>query len=184
VKVKFGLALALAVHLNAQVPAGQPTPNSDVTAEVHLKAVKLVEMMGGRDRLVAALPEIIEQSKAEMKKQCPDCNPAFLTEWGKRMTARLKVDDYVNVSVRAYEKRFTDDELTEFLAVASSQKTEKPVPLSPALQKKISDLMPAIMGEIIGGSAEIGAKLGGEIGTEIQKEHPEYVPTKPKPDKL
>ena len=75
-------------------------------------------------------------------------------------------------------------ELTELLAVVSSQKTEKPAPPTPALQKKLSDLMPAIMGEIIGGSAEIGAKVGAESGTEIEKEHPEYVPARPKSDKL
>jgi hypothetical protein len=40
------------------------------------------------------------------------------------------------------------------------------------------------MGEIVGGSTEIGARLGGEIGAEIEKEHPEYFPKKPKPDKL
>lgn len=177
------LALALAVHVNAQVPAEQPTPKTDVTVEVHLTAVKLVEMTGGRDRFVASIPELIEQGKAAMRKQCPDCNPAFVTEWGKRMTARLKADDFANVAVRAYEKRFTNDELTEFLAVVSSQKTEKPAPLSPTLQKKLSDILPAIMGEITGGCTEIGAKLGGEVGTEIEKEHPEYFPAKPKSDK-
>lgn len=118
-----------------------------------------------------------------MQKQCPGCDPAFFIEWGKRMTDRLKVDDFVNVAVRAYEKRFTSEELTEFLAVVNSQKTDKPVPLSPALQKKVVDLLPAIMGEITGNSTQIGAKLGAEIGSEIQKEHPEYFLQKPKSDK-
>jgi hypothetical protein len=166
----------------AQAPE-QPAPVPDVTAEVHLKAVKLVEMSGERDRFVAAIPEMVEKGKAAMQKRCPDCNPAFSTEWGKRMAARLKVDDFFNVSVRAYEKRFTSEELTEFVAVLSSQKTEKPVPATPALQKKLLDLLPGIMGEIAGGCTEIGAKLGAEIGGEIQEEHPEWLPAKAKPDK-
>ncbi|HYL77908.1 MAG TPA: hypothetical protein VEU96_27090 [Bryobacteraceae bacterium] len=177
------LALALVIHLNAQVPAGHPMPKSDVTIEVHLKAVKLVEMGGGRDRLVATIPDMIERGKAAMQKQCPDCNPAFFTEWGKRMASRLKIDDFMNVAVRAYETRFTNDELTEFLTVMSSQKTENPVPFSPPLQKKLSSLLPAIMGEITGGCTEIGARLGGEIGAEIEAQHPEYVPARAKSDK-
>ena len=168
--------------MNAQVAAGQPA-KPDIAIEVHLKAVKLVEMSVGRERLAASIPGIIEQGKAAIQKQCPGCEPAFFTEWGKRMTARLKVDDFVNVAVRAYQKRFTDGELTEFLTVVSSRTAEKPVSLSPALQKKLLDLLPAIMGEITGGCTEIGAKLGGEIGAEIEKEHPEYVPPKPKSDK-
>jgi len=160
-----------------------PALKPDVAVEVHLNAVKLVDMDGTRDRMAAAIPEQIDQGKAAMRKRCPNCDPAFFAEWGKRMVARLKIDDLVNVVVRAYERRFTNDELTEFLAVVSSQKTEKPVPLSPALKKKTLDLMPAIMGEIIGGCAEIGARLGGEVGDEIEKEHPEYLPAKPKPDK-
>jgi hypothetical protein len=132
----------------------------------------------------ASIPEMIEQAKAAMAKHCPDCSADFFTEWGKRFTARLKIDDCVDVIVRAYEKRFTQDELTEFAAVVSSQKTDKPIALSPELKKKLTDILPAIMGEISGATTEIGARLGGEIGGEIEKEHPEYLRPKAKPDKL
>lgn len=69
--VKLAFALALAVHGYAQVPGGQPTPKPDAALEVHLKAVKLLEISGGRDRLVAALPEMIESGKVAMQKECP-----------------------------------------------------------------------------------------------------------------
>lgn len=128
--MKFVLAAALALHVYAQAPATQPSPEPDVVPEVHLKAVKLVETSGARDRLVASIPDMVNQGKAAMQKQCPGCDPAFFTEWGKRMTDRLKVDDFVNVAVRAYEKRFTSDELTEFLAVVNSQKADKPAPVA------------------------------------------------------
>jgi hypothetical protein len=179
----LSLALALAVHANAQAPAEQATPKPDVAVAVHLKAMKLIEMSGGRERIVAGMPAMIEQGTAAMQKQCPDCNPAFFTEWGKRMSARLQVDDLLNVAILAYEKRFTSDELNEFLAVVNSKKTGKPVALSPALQEKLSGVMPAILGEITGRCAEIGAKLGSEVGAEIGKEHPEYFPVGPKADR-
>ncbi len=179
--MKLFLAIAAAtLCLHAQAPTRQPAPKPDTAVQAHLTAVKLVELSGARDRIVASLPDMIEQGKAAVQKQCPDCNPAFFAEWGKRMSARLKVDDFLNVAVRAYENRFTNEELTELLAVVSARTAEKPISLSPALQRKLSDLLPAIMGEITGGCTEIGAKLGAEIGAEIEKEHPEYASPKPK----
>ncbi len=177
--MKVLLGVVLALPLLAQSPAQQSEPTSDLAAERHRKAVELVELSGGRARLQAAIPDMVEQGKAEMRKQCPDCRPEFLTEWAKRMAARFKADDFVNVAARAYEKRFTNDELSEFVAAAASQKTEKPLAPSAYLQKKLADLLPAIMGEIVGGCTEVGAKLGAEVGAEILKEHPEYE-SKPK----
>jgi len=160
-------------------PAARPAPKSDVPTDVHLKAIQFVEASGVRDRLVASIPVTVEQMKAKMQKQFPDFNPAFFTEFGKRYAARVNPDDFVNVAVRAYEERFTSDELTQVLTAARSRQTGKPIALSPALQKKLLDLQPAIMGEITGGCTEIGAKLGQQIGAEIEKEHPEYVRPKP-----
>lgn len=177
--MKFLLPLILAVSVHAQAPADK----GDAAVELLAKAIQFIEMTGGRERLVAGWPEMVEQGMSAMKKQCPDCTAAFLDEWGKRMKARLNVDAYVKVAAQAYAKRFTSEELDEFLVVVGSQKTGKPIPPSPALQKKAAELMPAILGEITGGSAEIGAKLGGEIGAEIEKEHPEYVRRKPAADK-
>ncbi len=178
--VKLVLGLLLALYAHAQTGA---TPKPDVTPEAHLKAVKLVQASGAREQVAASIPNLIEQGKAEMQKRCTGCDPAFIEEWGKRMVVRVKVDDFVDAVVVAYEKRFTADELTGLLDVVNSRKTEKPLSLSPALQKKVADLMPAIMGEIVGRSTEIGAKLGSEVGAEIEKEHPEYTQPKAKPDK-
>ena len=130
---------------------GQADPTSELAAERHRKAVELVEVSGSRARLVAAIPDMIEQGKAEMRKECPDCRPEFLAEWGKRMAVRFKADDFVNIAARAYEKRFTSDELSQFLAVAASQKTDKPVSPSVVLQKKLEDRLPAITGDIAAG---------------------------------
>jgi hypothetical protein len=174
--VKLLLALALTVHAWSQVTAAPAT-----TPEVHAKALQLVEMSGGRERILASMPAMIEQGTAAMRKQCPDCDPAFFAEWGKRMAARITPEDFLNVAVRAYESHFTGEELTEFLAVATAQKAGKPTMISVGLQAKMQQVMPAMMGEINGGSTEVGARMGMQIGAEIQKEHPEYFPTKPQP---
>jgi hypothetical protein len=175
--VKLLLALALTFPAFAQQAAAPLTPPP--TPELHAKALQIVEMSGGRQRILASMPALIEQGTAAMRKQCPDCNPAFFDEWGKRMAARLTPDDFLNVAVRAYESRFTLEELTEFMAVATAQKAGKPIMISVGLQAKMQQVMPSMMGEINGGSTELGARLGMQIGAEIQKEHPEYVPTKP-----
>ena len=171
------LAAALALPLFCQ------TPKPDATAELHAKALKLIEATGGRERFLANFPDMLEQANAAMRKQCPDCNPDFLKEWGKRIADRLKVDDFVNVAARAYEKRFSGDELSELVTIVSSQKTETPIKLSPELQKKMVEIQPALMGEIVGGCTEIGAKLGSDIEIELLKEHPEWS-QKPKAEKL
>jgi hypothetical protein len=172
--VRFLLAVGFALPLLAQSQDKKADPTSELAAQRHRKAVELVELSGGRARLQASIPDMVEQGKAEMRKECPDCHPEFLKEWGKRMTARFNADDFVNVAARAYEKRFTNDELAEFVAVMASQKTEKPLAPSAFLQKKLADLQPAIMDEIVGGCEEIGTRLGAEVGAEILKEHPEY----------
>lgn len=181
--VNLAPALLIAICLNAYAQEGPIAAKPESVESLHSKAVKLVEVTGVRNRLMAALPEMVEQGKAAMTKQCPNCAPAFIEEWGKRMAARFKVDDILDVTAKAYAKRFTGEELSELLAAFGSRKAIDPAALSPALQKRIVELLPAIMGEITGASTEMGAKLGSEVASEIEKEHPEYVVPKPKPEK-
>lgn len=171
-KLIFILAAAVVVGYG-QVAADQP-----VTGARHLTAVKLVDASGSRERMQAAAPTVIESAVASMGQSCPGCNPAFFAEFKKRFTERLRIDDFVAVVVRAYEKRFTENELAELLSAANAQKAQKSVPLSPELEKKVTDTMPALMGEIVGGTTEVGGKLGADIGAEIQREHPEWFPKK------
>jgi hypothetical protein len=60
--------------------------------------------------------------------------------------------------------------LTGLLANAHSRKNRKPASLSPPLQKLLTDLLPGIMGEIVGRCTEIGAKLGSEVGARPKAE--------------
>jgi len=102
--VRLFHVLFLALQLHAQGQTGQPPPKPDSALEVHLKAIKLVEASGVRDQVVASIPDLVEQGKAEMRKRCADCSSAFFEEWGRRMAARLKADDFLDAAAGAYEK--------------------------------------------------------------------------------
>jgi len=80
VKLVCGLALVLAAHAQT---ADAPVARADASAELPAKAVKLIELAGTRERMLA---------------------PSL---------ARFKIDDFVNVAVLAYEKRCNAGELSE-----------------------------------------------------------------------
>ena len=65
----------------------------------------------------------IENGKKKMMEVCPACAPEFGDEWAKRMLARTKVDEFVDVSVRVYEKYFNDADVTEMIAMAAARKS-------------------------------------------------------------
>jgi hypothetical protein len=159
---------------DAKAAPAKPDP------KLHADVVKLVELSGARKRLEDGLPSMVEDGKKEMMKRCPQCSPEFAEEWGKRMLARLKVDDFLRVFAAVYEKNFTDDEILELIRLQEKSNDSPPAP-SPHLKEKLTNDMPAIMSEIMGGCVQVASKLGGEIGAEIEKEHPEY--TKSKPEK-
>ena len=186
--------LFLAIFLaSPSLPAQTPTP---ATAQVekpaaqdaksttdkpdpklHADAVKLVELSGARKHLEDEFASMTEH----MMQQCPQRSPEFGEEWSKRMRARLKVDDFLEVFVQAYEKSFTDGEILELIKLQEKNNDSQPPAPSPHLKEKVDAVMPTVMSEVMGGCTRIGAKLGAEIGAEIEKEHPEY--TKAKPEK-
>jgi hypothetical protein len=181
------LVLFLAFFANAQSPADKPPQQDPPTAKqidpkLHADAIQLVEVSGAKQRLQGGLTENVAKGKKQMMETCPTCAPAFAEEWEKRMLERIKVNDFLDVYVRVYEKYVTDEEITESIALQSANKNEQTVEPSPALKQKLTSVMPSLMGEALGGCAQIGAKLGGEIGAEIEKEHPEYVKAKAQPN--
>jgi hypothetical protein len=190
--------LFLAIFLaSPSLPAQTPTPataQSEKPAaqdakpatdkpdpKLHADAVKLVEISGARKRLENGFAPMIEEGKKQMMQQCPQCSPEFGDEWSKRMLARLKVDDFLEVVVQAYEKSFADDEILGLIKLQEKSNDSQPPAPSPHLKEKVDSVMPTVLSDIMGGCSRIGAKLGAEIGAEIEKEHPEY--TKAKPEK-
>jgi hypothetical protein len=123
---------------------------------------------------------MVEDGAKVMMEKCPRCTPAFVEEWKKRFLERTNIQDYLDVYVRVYEKYLTDTEMNELIALQNKGTTKAATP-SPALQEKLKSVMPSLLGDAMGGCAQIGAKLGEEIGSEIEREHPEYL--KPATDK-
>jgi hypothetical protein len=115
-------------------------------------------------------------------RMCKDCDPAAGDEWARRMKLKLKVDDFMAIMVRAYEKHLTDDEITQLIAVMTDRKDAPAKPPPPALQQKLASVMPSVQSEILGGGTQLGAKLGADTELEIRKEHPEYFKTGAKPN--
>ena len=155
---------------NAATPAVKP-----VDPKLHADAIKLVEAIGAKEYLQENFEKLVEEGRKATMDKCPDCSPEFGKEWKKRFLEQSNIDDYLEVCVRAYEKYFTDAEITELIAL--KRDTSDNLIASPALKEKITAVMPELMGDVVGDCGKIGAKLGAKIGAEIQREHPEYVKT-------
>lgn len=176
------LALAVASIASAQPPAPvQPSQentvqqsNAPVDPALHEKALKLIELQGLRQKMQANLDKLVEQGKATMTSRFPGLDPRFVDEWGKRMRARVRIDDYIDIYVKAYEKYFTIDDMQELINAQIAVNDSKTAVLSQQLQEKLKTISPSMQSDILGLSTQIGSKLGAEIGVEIQNEHPEW----------
>jgi hypothetical protein len=171
------LALATLLCAAAQDPAEKP-----VDPKLHADAAKLVELSGARQRMQSGIDQLLKDGTAQFMRMCKDCDPAAGDEWARRMKLKLKVDDFMAIMVRAYEKHLTDDEITPLIAVMSDRK-DAPAKQPPAeLQQKLASVMPSVQSEILGGGTQLGAKLGADTELEIRKEHPEYFKPAAKPN--
>lgn len=158
------------------IPSDPPVPSvSTPDSHVHANVLTLIQLTGDRGRLQDTLPKLLGQAKAKMLKTYPNVSPAFGEEWEKRMGARISVDDFLDVTAGAYEKHFTSEEIQELIALFKAKQEGKPVKAPESLQQKLVAEMPAILGEIAGGTTQVAVKLGSQVGGEIGKEHPEYL---------
>ncbi|HEY1241140.1 MAG TPA: hypothetical protein VGF16_11315 [Bryobacteraceae bacterium] len=172
------------------LPVGAPRPGAleyrpvieapKPQAQVRPNAAQLVELTGDRERLESTLPKVLKEAKTKMQSRFPNIDGAFADEWERRMAARIKVDDILNIAGTVYEKHFSNEEIMQLTDAMNSSKAGKPVKVSASLQQKMTNEMPAMMGEIAGATTEFTSRLGGEVGREIEREHPEYVRKDPK----
>ena len=167
--------LAFGSFAQQQKTAGPGANSFKVNPKLHADVLTLVELQDTRARMLAGIKPSLESGKAEIAKSCPNCKPIFADEWFTRMQARIKIDDFVAVAVRAYEKYFSDEEVKELIAYGKAKKANQNPEISPALKQKLSDVMPLLASEIMSGCTQISARLGALVGEEIGKEHPEYL---------
>jgi hypothetical protein len=184
-------ALAAVLCAAPQEPA-EKSAKSAVDPKLHADAARLVELSGARERMQEGVDQLLKDLGAKFNEKCKGCDPAAGLEWSRRMKLKIKVEDLLDIMVRAYEKYLTDEEINQLISLmtdqkrtsdqktSSGQKSEQPRKPLPELQQKLTTVMPALQGEIIGGGAQLGAALGTETELEIRKEHPEYFPA---PDK-
>jgi hypothetical protein len=169
----IGLTFSAVAAFAAQQPAVGTAPVAD--PQLHADVLTLVQLQGSRQRMEASLKPMVDLGKAALVKGSTPCNAAFVDEWGKRMLARVNVDDFVNVEIAVYERHFSDSNVKELIAIAKKRKAGAVAPKpSSELKWKMEDEMVSVQGEIKAGTTQVASRLGGEIGKEIQNEHPEY----------
>ena len=163
------------------LPAGPPRPDAWVErtagssdSQLHSNVLTLIELTGDKERMQTALPKVLREGKAKMMEAAPSLDPRFGVEWEKRMAARINLDDFLGVVARVYEKHFTSDEVAGLIGAINAKKEGKPARASAQLEQKYLSEMPAMMGEVVGGTTELAAKLSMQVAQEIAKEHPEY----------
>lgn len=156
----------------AITPAGA---TAAVDPKLHGNVVKLVELMGTRQKIESNLDSMVQTGKGKMLEQFPNINPVFAEEWAKRMRSRLKADDFVDLTVKVYEKHFSNDEIEELIQIQRDMNESKTPTVSPHMKEKASAEMSSVMSEIMGSFTQFGAKLGSDVGQEIGTEHPKWL---------
>lgn len=155
-------------------PPAAARPTAPVDPKLHAKAMQLTEFAGLRQQINSRIEMTLQQGKDETLRKSPQIDPAFGDEWVKRMRASMKVDEYVNVYVKAYEKYFTVKDLQELIDAQSAANDGRPITLSEPLQEKVKASAPLMQSEVLAGCAAIVARVGTETSLQLQKEHPEW----------
>ncbi len=175
--------IAFAAPLMAQQAAPIPqktasAPSSAAGQEIwekrHQSALKFLEASDTHKRLEQSLDKLLSDGRQSMLQRNPDLDPRFADEWVKRMRTRVKIDDLFNITVEAYERYFTSDELDELTRNQLALKSGRIYTLPPELAQKLKASSPVIQRDINMKTSLMGASLGKEVGQEIEKEHPEW----------
>ena len=156
------------------------TANAAVDPKLHSDVMRLIQLSGARQELEGRKKEMVEEGRKKMVESCPKCAPEFSSAWANRMLERMNIEDFIDVYAKAYEKYLNRDDVEELIALKQKASAQQPAQPSPRLREKIQSVMPAMMGDIMGGCVKIGAELGSKIGEEIAAEHPEYVKNVPR----
>jgi hypothetical protein len=164
-------------------PPAAAKPAAPVDPKLHEKAIQLTQFAGLRQQIDSRIEMTLQQGKDETLRKSPQIDPAFGDEWVKQMRASMKVDDFVNVYVKAYEKYFTVKDLQELIDAQSAANDSRPITLSQTLQEKVKANAPAMQSEVLAGCAEIVERVGTQTSRQIQKEHPEWFKAVKPPDK-
>lgn len=115
-------------------PATGPPNVAPIDPQLHANTVKLIELSGDRERIQSGLAQRIDDVKARLLQQLPSSDPAYSEELVDRLKSRLKVQDFIDVEVRVYEKHFTSGEIEELLGIEMARREAKPAEVPPQLK--------------------------------------------------
>jgi hypothetical protein len=146
-----------------------------VDPKLHADVVQLIELTGAREKLEAQKGAMVEEGSKKIVESCRECTPEFSKEWARRMLVRIRAEDFIDVYVKTYEKYFTQEDVTELIAIQKKTNAHEQVEPTPRLREKLQSVLPSLTGDLYGGCAKVGAELGGKVGQEIASEHPEYI---------
>jgi hypothetical protein len=158
-------------------PASQPAQ----ALTIHQKALELLEAMGTRTVLEQNIDAMIENGRQKLVQQHPGLDPAFSEEWTKRMHARVKIDEFLDVVAAIYERHFTMPELDELTQMYHSLAEMKTPHVSAPLKQKLNDELPEVQADMGAGLMQLSEKLGSEVAQSVAADHPEYMKEPPPP---
>jgi hypothetical protein len=137
--------------------APKPIDPAKKAAIAHLLvSMHATDLMNQQMQMMA--PSVIKLLKAN-----PDFAPEFADEFGRRFVSQVTTDAVVQIVTQGYADHFSMEEIKDLTAFYDS----------PA-GKKLVELQPSIVADVVKKSQEYGQKLGMKITQDILKEHPEY----------
>ena len=178
----IGVLLPLGLSLGSAL-AQEPVPNppkapetqivltSDFDADLH----NLLQVLGLKRKIIDNREQSLNDGRAALRRSFPHVTPEFDVEWERRWKAKFNVDEVVDIGIRVYAKYFTDAEVKQQISFQTARARHDNKPLSPELQKKIEQVMPALEREFATEAGNYGSTLSSDIGSAIAKEHPDWV---------
>lgn len=137
--------------------APKPIEPAKKAAIVHLLASMHATDLMNREM------KMIGPSLVKLLKENRDFTPEFADEFGRRFLSQLATDTVTEMVTQGYADHFSMQEIKDLTVFYDS----------PA-GKKLVELQPAIMADVVKKSQEYGRSLGIKITQEILTEHPEY----------
>src|ERR1700757_2221418 len=149
--VALFVAIALPVVLHpapvnkdsAPAPSKAAGPVTSIPADPNAEkqqlenALKFLAASDARPRLEQSLDGLLEEGKKAMLQRNPGLDPKFGDEWVKRMRARVKPDDFVEITAKVYATYYTSDELAQMTQAQLALKNSTIFSVSPEFSQKI-----------------------------------------------
>jgi hypothetical protein len=178
------LLLALVLAANAQSAGDKPAERRVFTLGIdnvdpihHAEVMQLLELSGVREKLELQKKSMVEEGRKKLMEKCQKCAPEFGEECARRVFARMRIEDFMNVYARAYEKYLTREDIAELISMQKKTNAHEKVEVTLRLREKLQSVLPSLMGDVMGGCVKLGVEIGGRASDEVAREHPEYIRT-------